>query len=250
MPRRRTSRTRATTSGGSCTTRASRRGSTTRRSSSRCSSSATASRTPPTARRPARATCGAATSTRTRSTSGSCAVAPRAVAFVGKEAYRGLYRERPELGPQLHAIGPTGLYVLPSTSPANAAVPYAERLDWFRSLRAWLEPVEREAVRGARRSTGERPRAARPVRGPRPRPVWWGDARRRDRARARPTSRRCAASCSRRSACRSSSSARSSSSTRHSSRGRGGSTASGTSLPRPRRRARAGGRRSISRRRV
>ena len=75
------------------------------------------------------------------------AVRPRAVAFVGKEAYRGLYRTRPELGPQLHSIGPTGLYVLPSTSPANAAVPYSERLRWFRALRAWLEPVEREAVR-------------------------------------------------------------------------------------------------------
>ncbi len=75
------------------------------------------------------------------------AVRPRAVAFVGKEAYRGLYRDRPELGPQLHSIGQTGLYVLPSTSPANAAVPYDERLQWFRSLRDWLEPVERDAVR-------------------------------------------------------------------------------------------------------
>jgi hypothetical protein len=28
---------------------------------------------------------------------------------------------------------------LPSTSPANAAVPYAERLRWFRALRAWLD---------------------------------------------------------------------------------------------------------------
>ncbi len=75
------------------------------------------------------------------------AVRPRAVAFVGKEAYRGLYRDRPELGPQLHSIGPTGLYVLPSTSPANAAVAYDERLDWFRSLHRWLQPVDREAVR-------------------------------------------------------------------------------------------------------
>ena len=44
-------------------------------------------------------------------------------------------------------IGRTGLFVLPSTSPANAAVPYAERLHWFRALHAWLAPVEREAVR-------------------------------------------------------------------------------------------------------
>jgi G:T/U-mismatch repair DNA glycosylase/8-oxo-dGTP pyrophosphatase MutT (NUDIX family) len=75
------------------------------------------------------------------------AVAPRVVAFVGKEAYRGLYNERPELGPQLRSIISTGLYVLPSTSPANAAVPYAERLHWFRELRAWIEPSERVAAR-------------------------------------------------------------------------------------------------------
>jgi len=74
-------------------------------------------------------------------------VAPRAVAFVGKEAYRGLYNERPELGPQLRSIGRTGLFVLPSTSPANAAVSYDERLRWFRALHAWLEPTARAAVR-------------------------------------------------------------------------------------------------------
>jgi TDG/mug DNA glycosylase family protein len=74
-------------------------------------------------------------------------VAPLAVAFVGKEAYRGLWQERAELGPQIRVIGRTGLFVLPSTSPANAAVPYAERLRWFRALHDWLEPVERVAVR-------------------------------------------------------------------------------------------------------
>jgi 8-oxo-dGTP pyrophosphatase MutT (NUDIX family) len=74
-------------------------------------------------------------------------LAPRVVAFVGKEAYRGLWNERPELGPQVRVIGRTGLFVLPSTSPANAAVPYSERLRWFERLRVWLEPVEREAVR-------------------------------------------------------------------------------------------------------
>jgi TDG/mug DNA glycosylase family protein len=72
---------------------------------------------------------------------------PRALAFVGKEAYRGVFGERPELGAQLRALGDAGLFVLPSTSPANAAVPYAERLRWFRELRAWLEPVDRPAVR-------------------------------------------------------------------------------------------------------
>ncbi len=72
---------------------------------------------------------------------------PRAIAFVGKEAYRGALGKRPELGPQSRGLDDTGLFVLPSTSPANAAVPYAERLRWFRALREWLDPVPREAVR-------------------------------------------------------------------------------------------------------
>jgi TDG/mug DNA glycosylase family protein len=74
-------------------------------------------------------------------------LSPRAIAFVGKEAYRGVFGERPELGPQLRSLGSAGLFVCPSTSPANAAVPYAERLRWFAALRAWIEPVPREAVR-------------------------------------------------------------------------------------------------------
>jgi double-stranded uracil-DNA glycosylase len=59
---------------------------------------------------------------------------PRAIAFVGKEAYRGVFAERPELGLQSRRLGETVLFVLPSTSPANAAVPYAERLRWFSEL--------------------------------------------------------------------------------------------------------------------
>ena len=72
---------------------------------------------------------------------------PRAIAFVGKEAYRGTFGSRAEHGPQERTIGDVGLFVLPSTSPANAAVPYDERLHWFRELKSWLEPVERQAVR-------------------------------------------------------------------------------------------------------
>jgi TDG/mug DNA glycosylase family protein len=64
---------------------------------------------------------------------------PRAIAFVGKEAFRGAFGERPVLGLQERRLGETALFVLPSTSPANAAVPYAERLRWFRALRDWLE---------------------------------------------------------------------------------------------------------------
>ena len=59
---------------------------------------------------------------------------PRAIGFVGKEAYRGAFGERPQLGLQPRMLGETALFVLPSTSPANAAVPYPERLRWFREL--------------------------------------------------------------------------------------------------------------------
>jgi TDG/mug DNA glycosylase family protein len=60
---------------------------------------------------------------------------PRAIAFVGKEAYRGVFGERPELGPQSRRLLQTLLFVLPSTSPANAAVPWDERLRWFSALK-------------------------------------------------------------------------------------------------------------------
>ena len=63
---------------------------------------------------------------------------PRAIAFVGKEGFRGVFGERPALGLQERRLGDTALFVLPSTSPANAAVPYGERLLWFRALREWL----------------------------------------------------------------------------------------------------------------
>jgi TDG/mug DNA glycosylase family protein len=59
---------------------------------------------------------------------------PTAIAFVGKEAYRGAFHDRPELGLQQRRLGDTWLFVLPSTSPANAAVPYGERLRWFQEL--------------------------------------------------------------------------------------------------------------------
>ena len=66
-------------------------------------------------------------------------LAPPVMAFVGKEAYRGAFGERPELGLQDRNLGATRLFVLPSTSPANAAVPWAERLRWFRELAALVD---------------------------------------------------------------------------------------------------------------
>jgi TDG/mug DNA glycosylase family protein len=59
---------------------------------------------------------------------------PGAIAFVGKAAYQGAFRERPALGLQERRLADTALFVLPSTSPANAAVRYEERLRWFSEL--------------------------------------------------------------------------------------------------------------------
>jgi double-stranded uracil-DNA glycosylase len=61
---------------------------------------------------------------------------PKTIAFVGKAAYEGTFRERPDLGLQERKLRETALFVLPSTSPANAAVPYEERLRWFSDLAA------------------------------------------------------------------------------------------------------------------
>jgi TDG/mug DNA glycosylase family protein len=59
---------------------------------------------------------------------------PHWIAFVGKEAYRGTFGERPQLGEQEHRLADARLFVLPSTSPANAAVPWDERARWFGEL--------------------------------------------------------------------------------------------------------------------
>jgi TDG/mug DNA glycosylase family protein len=73
---------------------------------------------------------------------------PGWLAFVGKEAYRGALGERPDLGLQERQFGGTRLFVLPSTSPANAAVPWIERLRWFRELAGRESGLpERTAIR-------------------------------------------------------------------------------------------------------
>lgn len=59
---------------------------------------------------------------------------PAWIGFVGKEAYRGAFGERPALGLQERRLEETRLFVLPSTSPANAAVPWLERERWFQEL--------------------------------------------------------------------------------------------------------------------
>src|SRR5690348_7222469 len=77
-------------------------------------------------------------------------LSPDWLAFVGKEAYRGAFGERPELGLQERRLGKTQLFVLPSTSPANAAVPWAERSRWFQELAGRASGLpQRQNVRAA-----------------------------------------------------------------------------------------------------
>jgi TDG/mug DNA glycosylase family protein len=72
---------------------------------------------------------------------------PAWIAFVGKEAYRGAFGERADLGVQERALGATRLFVLPSTSPANAAVPWDARLESCRELVLASRPTVRPGVR-------------------------------------------------------------------------------------------------------
>jgi TDG/mug DNA glycosylase family protein len=72
---------------------------------------------------------------------------PAWIGFVGKEAYRGAFGERPQFGQQSRRLAETQLFVLPSTSPANAAVPWEERLRWFRALADLTAPAPRHRLR-------------------------------------------------------------------------------------------------------
>jgi TDG/mug DNA glycosylase family protein len=77
------------------------------------------------------------------------------LAFVGKEACRGTFGTRPDLGLRPETLGETKLFVLPSTSPANAAVRWQERLLWFRQLAGRMSGLPlrynvRAAIRDAR----------------------------------------------------------------------------------------------------
>jgi TDG/mug DNA glycosylase family protein len=96
---------------------------------------------------------------------------PTWIGFVGKEAYRGAFGERAALGLQERTLTETRLFVLPSTSPANATVPYDERLRWFTELaaRADGKPL-REAVRAVVLDPDDRVLL---VRFEFPEGVWW-----------------------------------------------------------------------------
>jgi TDG/mug DNA glycosylase family protein len=65
---------------------------------------------------------------------------PGTIAFVGKSSFQGAFGvSRSDLGLQERMLGGTTLFVVPSTSPANAAVSYEERLAWFTRLAEHLD---------------------------------------------------------------------------------------------------------------
>lgn len=64
---------------------------------------------------------------------------PFALAFVGKGVYEKFVGRQVSLGPQPERVFGARVFVLPSTSGANASVPRRQKLRFFRQLRRWLE---------------------------------------------------------------------------------------------------------------
>lgn len=73
---------------------------------------------------------------------------PLALAFVGKGVYEKFVGRRVSLGPQAERVFGARVFVLPSTSGANASVPRQEKLRYFRKLRRWLDARQAWAVAG------------------------------------------------------------------------------------------------------
>ncbi len=65
---------------------------------------------------------------------------PRAVCFNSKTAFEGYFGKGVfnGFGPQTVTLANRSVFVLPSTSPANAAVPLAVKRRYFKSLKRWL----------------------------------------------------------------------------------------------------------------
>jgi TDG/mug DNA glycosylase family protein len=66
---------------------------------------------------------------------------PRAICFNGKTAFEGYFGKTicRKFGPQRVRLAGTPVFVVPSTSPANAAFPPHVKLRYFKSLKRWLE---------------------------------------------------------------------------------------------------------------
>ena len=68
---------------------------------------------------------------------------PPAVCFNGKTAFEGTFGKVAcrRFGPQAVRLAGVPVFVLPSTSPANAAVPLAVKRRHFRALKSWLDTL-------------------------------------------------------------------------------------------------------------
>jgi TDG/mug DNA glycosylase family protein len=66
---------------------------------------------------------------------------PKAICFNSKTSFEGFFGKGffCGFGPQTVALAGRPVFVLPSTSPAHAAVPLAVKRDYFKSLKSWLE---------------------------------------------------------------------------------------------------------------
>jgi double-stranded uracil-DNA glycosylase len=69
---------------------------------------------------------------------------PRAICFNSKTAFEGFFGKGVlrSFGPQTLTLANAPVFVLPSTSPANAAVPLVVKKKYFRELKRWLEKSE------------------------------------------------------------------------------------------------------------
>jgi TDG/mug DNA glycosylase family protein len=69
---------------------------------------------------------------------------PHAVCFNSKTAFEGYFGKGTlrRFGSQAARLAGTPVYVLPSTSPANASVPLAVKRRYFRALKTWLEALD------------------------------------------------------------------------------------------------------------
>ena len=63
---------------------------------------------------------------------------PAAVAFVGKGVFERFTGQQTHLGPQAEKLAGARVFVLPSTSGANASLSPAQKLRYFRQLARWL----------------------------------------------------------------------------------------------------------------
>lgn len=66
---------------------------------------------------------------------------PRAVCFNSKTAFEGFFGQGAclNLGPQRVRLAGKPVFVLPSTSPANAAISLGVKRKYFRALKIWLD---------------------------------------------------------------------------------------------------------------